>query len=381
MAVRQYVGARYVPQIMGDWNDQTVYEPLSVVTYNFGSYTSKKAVPAGVEPTNEEYWALTGQYNAQVEEYRQTVDNYAEKVNKLIKGDINQHVYLFIGDSYAAGDYGNITEPFYNIIVRQCGIENYKILGVSGMGFNNNATVTFQNAFTNFVNANKKFIKTVTDVVIVMGANDINKSGLASDITNGLNLVKSNIPGASIILGFCGVAYGTFNATANMRNTKNIYIATALENGVKIITDCEQSFLTNSQIMADMVHPTQAGQSQLALYVQSRLFSQPLVLEKNLKLELRLAEGVSGTVNLTQAIQGEWGAISGDININFTEQRGSLTVGTFILGGYYSFNGGIVINASSSFNNYMAVVSSNKLMLFLNETVSNIRGNIYLNRY
>lgn len=67
---RQYVGARYVPKIMGEWNKALQYEALSVVTYMGNSFTSKVAVPANVDITNENYWINTGNYNAQVEEYR-----------------------------------------------------------------------------------------------------------------------------------------------------------------------------------------------------------------------------------------------------------------------------------------------------------------------
>lgn len=67
---RQYVGARYVPKIMGAWNKALQYEALSVVTYMGNSFTSKVPVPANVEINNTDYWVNTGNYNAQVEEYR-----------------------------------------------------------------------------------------------------------------------------------------------------------------------------------------------------------------------------------------------------------------------------------------------------------------------
>lgn len=67
---RQYVGARYVPKIMGEWNKALQYEALSVVTYMGNSFTSKVPVPANVEINNTDYWINTGNYNVQVEEYR-----------------------------------------------------------------------------------------------------------------------------------------------------------------------------------------------------------------------------------------------------------------------------------------------------------------------
>lgn len=72
----QYTGARYVP-IFGRKGESTVtwdsyhpYEPLTIVTYKGNSYTSRQYVPAGIDITNETYWACTGNYNAQIEQYR-----------------------------------------------------------------------------------------------------------------------------------------------------------------------------------------------------------------------------------------------------------------------------------------------------------------------
>lgn len=78
---RQYVGARYVPKIMGEWNKALQYEPLSVVTYMGNSFTSKVPVPANVEIDNTDYWVNTGNYNAQVEEYRKVTLETKELAN------------------------------------------------------------------------------------------------------------------------------------------------------------------------------------------------------------------------------------------------------------------------------------------------------------
>lgn len=81
-----YVGARYVPLIMGEWNANTKYEPLSVVLYQGNSYTSKTFVPKGVLPTVSKYWVMTGNYDAQVEMYRQETE--------FVKGLVQQSVYV-----------------------------------------------------------------------------------------------------------------------------------------------------------------------------------------------------------------------------------------------------------------------------------------------
>ena len=75
-----YVGHRYVPKMFGEWNNENIYEPLSIVQYQGTSYTSRQYVPVGIEITNEEYWVVTGNYNAQVEQYRQDVRNLDQAI-------------------------------------------------------------------------------------------------------------------------------------------------------------------------------------------------------------------------------------------------------------------------------------------------------------
>lgn len=83
MATRQYIGARYVPLQMGEWDSAVAYEPLSVVQYQGASYTSKQHVPAGIEITDADYWVLSADYNAQVAQYRMEVKQYTDTVTSF----------------------------------------------------------------------------------------------------------------------------------------------------------------------------------------------------------------------------------------------------------------------------------------------------------
>ena len=73
----QYIGSRYVPLFAepAEWDSTRTYEPLTIVMHDGNSYTSRQYVPVGIKITNEKFWALTGNYNAQVEQYRQEVRN------------------------------------------------------------------------------------------------------------------------------------------------------------------------------------------------------------------------------------------------------------------------------------------------------------------
>lgn len=82
MATKQYIGSRYVP-IFADpieWDKSGTYEPLTIVLHQGSSYTSRQYVPSGVDITDDTYWALTGNYNAQVEQYRREVASKLDTV-------------------------------------------------------------------------------------------------------------------------------------------------------------------------------------------------------------------------------------------------------------------------------------------------------------
>lgn len=74
MAVTQYIGARYVPLIYqnpddnsNNWKQGVAYEPLTIVSYAGGSYTSKIAVPStAANPVDApQYWVPMGLYSGQ----------------------------------------------------------------------------------------------------------------------------------------------------------------------------------------------------------------------------------------------------------------------------------------------------------------------------
>ena len=110
-----YIGNRYTPLFCGAWDASTSYESLSAVTYTDGNaYVSKKPVPAGIVPTNAEYWMLWGSGNAALDNVTQrlnTVENDVEslesalsqtqqnmpwKVSATLKGDgVTDNTLLF----------------------------------------------------------------------------------------------------------------------------------------------------------------------------------------------------------------------------------------------------------------------------------------------
>lgn len=96
VGTRQYIGARYVPlfgrkgETSIQWDNSAPYEPLTIVLYQGDSYTSRQYVPAGVAITDESFWALTGNYNAQIESYRREVQGFSDRIDAVEESNLAQ---------------------------------------------------------------------------------------------------------------------------------------------------------------------------------------------------------------------------------------------------------------------------------------------------
>lgn len=90
MAVTQYIGARYVPKFYEnsdgteEWRPGVEYEPLTIVTWNGNSYTSKKPIPStvGSPSDNPSYWVATGIFNQQIADLATRVNALAQDMKK-----------------------------------------------------------------------------------------------------------------------------------------------------------------------------------------------------------------------------------------------------------------------------------------------------------
>lgn len=86
--VREYIGARYVPVFANppEWNDTRGYEPLTIVLHKGNSFTSTQYVPTGIDISNTEYWLETGNWNAQIEAYREEVLRFDARITQNANG-------------------------------------------------------------------------------------------------------------------------------------------------------------------------------------------------------------------------------------------------------------------------------------------------------
>lgn len=84
--MNKYVGSRYVPKLTSEeWVNTKTYESLMIVPYRGNSYTSCRPVPVGIDILDTNYWVCTGNYNLQVELYRQDVITFNKGIADFVR--------------------------------------------------------------------------------------------------------------------------------------------------------------------------------------------------------------------------------------------------------------------------------------------------------
>lgn len=302
MAVRQYVGARYVPKFADPlaWQSGTSYEALTIVQYNNSSYTSKIPVPANVgnPADNPTYWALTGNYNAQVEAYREatvavqeslneTEQNLANEIEARENADNtinhrlnpNNRIVVIIGDSYGdpSTPVGNVTKVYPKYIPEALGLTegstffNYCLHSTGWVGVTGNPT--WYERVQSFYNAHTDIANSVTDIVFLGGANDLgaNQTTVVTNMTNAMNFIKTNFPIAKVYAGVCGMAFRDSTFLSKYQSLVEVTKIMCNTLNWKYMQGFEYILHYNDRLNADMVHPTQRGEYLIAACLVSYL--------------------------------------------------------------------------------------------------------------
>ena len=312
---RQYVGARYVPKIMGEWNKALQYEALSVVTYMGNSFTSKVPVPANsVEINNTDYWVNTANYNAQVAEYKGIVEKEIEdrknadtKISDLLTNEITNRKnadtkisddltneitnrknadtkisdnltneinnrknadkdnILWIGDSYSE----RYNHKLPNGVRDMLNAENWYEYSRGGAGFVgawngidfNGLIEEAKNAMTD---AQKEMIKYV---YIVGGANDSNYNWtqIKAKVISTADNARNSFPNAQVCFIFASSAYNTYaNLFAKTKNISN-------DNLMPCIFAMPYYYLTGAFYETDNVHYTEAATNYIISVISNLL--------------------------------------------------------------------------------------------------------------
>lgn len=330
MSVREYVGARYVPLFATplEWSNANSYEPLTIVQHEGNSYTSRQFVPTGIDISNEDYWALTGNYNAQIEQYRQEVQQFDERItnnteavttiqqngwvtadriadgavdsNKIADGsimpkDLAAEYMVVIGDSYSDPTYVTGLTMWHETVAERFNLTG-KCYAKAGTGYIASSPV-FNDQITQAKNDGTFDNSQVKMVVIYGGRNDVDEGLTKTAIDTAIENAVASFPNALIVV----VGVNTWEHMLFTDSSKNDVSATNLmqdscySHGVVFMSSlwwlAEQSAYFNT----GNGHPNQAGQTYIASrFLQSMLgdFSHPSH-QANASFEIEQTGGTS----------------------------------------------------------------------------------------
>ena len=264
---RQYVGARYVPKLMGEWNKALQYEALSIVSYLGNSFTSKVPVPANIDITNKTYWVNTGNYNAQVEAYRQETAQLGNQLNNEIinrKNDTKDNI-LWIGDSYST----NYNHKLPNGVRDMLNANNWYEYSKGGAGFAGAwAGASFNDLIEqakNEMSASQK--EMIKYVYIVGGANDssFDWTAIKPKVISTVQNARTSFPNAQVCFIFASCAYETYQDL--LTKTKNI----ANDNYMPCIFAMPYYYLSGAFYNTDNLHFTESATNYIISVISNLL--------------------------------------------------------------------------------------------------------------
>lgn len=271
-SVREYIGARYVPVFSNpiEWSDTRGYEPLTIVTYQGNSYTSMQYVPTGIDIQNTAYWVLTGNYNAQIEQYRREVQEFDGRITANEEGiseletkvdDLERkprHA-VFIGDSFGVSTYtqGSL---WWTYVAKELNAQEH-VYNRNGATFNGTENTFYQQAQaavaeTSFNNAD------VVEVSILGGVNDGDNS-VTTALNELITYLRKNFVNAHItVAANAGISSLKRSRAYNVRSAIANYSAVSPNQNV---TSASLAYISmiNGALGNDNLHPTQAGSWRL----------------------------------------------------------------------------------------------------------------------
>ena len=288
----EYTGMRYVPVFADppEWSSANSYEPLEIVIHKGNSYTSKTFVPVGIDISDPQYWALTGNYNAQVEQYRQEVLKLDGKINANaqaidnlkgdivnLKGDIvnlngdivnlkgellSQKHMVLIGDSYTnpAVPLGN-TPLWWEYVCKNLNVvaHNY---AKGGAGYQVKGNL-FSTQVAKAVADASYDHKMVEYCVVYGGINDIGQI-TATMVQNVYDALQEEFVNAKVVIALNA---GQKNQR-NHSNNRRTLVRDMVQSGIDIFSTAGIELFTDT---VDSTHPSTQGNKVLGAYMTSKI--------------------------------------------------------------------------------------------------------------
>lgn len=314
-----YTGMRYVPVFADppEWSSANSYEPLEIVIHEGNSYTSKTYVPVGIDISNSAYWVLTGNYNAQVEQYRQEVLAFDGRITKntndiaavkTVADNLESRVgteFIVIGDSWSDTDPSTTTYIKWPMTFQQytrMNIHNYARNGASVVG-----STPDPGKSGNFLGqVNKAIGDTSFDhsrvelIVIMGGVNDYRSGRAFSEVADAwvghIASLTAAFPKARIV---SFLNYQIF-LSRNEWNWTNLAKRIIRErSGCPVHSMI--GWVSGSQFIEDKVHPNDAGYRQLCSNMIACCFGgNPVFVSTTIRKTVAGSDGASMDFIITE---------------------------------------------------------------------------------
>ena len=408
---RQYVGARYVPKIMGEWNKALQYEALSVVTYKGNSFTSKVPVPANVDITNANYWINTGNYNAQVEEYRKETENVANDL-KDYKNSFKTFA-LYFGNSYSRGVGSTYNKGLYALTKDI--YDNSKLYSGDGTGFvdyGEHANDTFLTHLEDAINDTSYDHNKVTHINIIGAwgeSREIAKDGailgtkkIGNAIQAFMRLVKQHFPNCKEVnYAWCEIRFFYQQSIYDIDNTarsewlvNSIMSKECEQCGMRYLGWCSWNWnFSKLYVSTDNYHPNDNGYSKISECLKHQLQNASITYTTSIQ-NTNIVDENNNVVDITYIVN-PYSCILTILNLNLKTISKRLT---FDLSKLLDSEKTIITNIAFPLNNtvYNPIVcnddgsalklapvrlsyENNKHMLVINTEFLNATGNWHFN--
>lgn len=327
----EYTGMRYVPVFADppEWSSANSYEPLEIVIHQGSSYTSKTFVPVGIDISNSAYWALTGNYNAQVEQYRQEVLAFDGRITKnandieknandiaavkTVADNLESHVgteFIVIGDSWSDTDPSTtpyIKWPMTFQKYTRMNIHNYARNGASVVGSTPDPgqSGNFLGQVNKAINDTSFDHSRVELIVIMGGVNDYRSGRTYSEVAEAwsghIASLTAAFPKARIV---SFINYQIFLSRDEWNWTNLAKRIIRERSGCPIHSMI--GWVSGSQFIADKVHPNDAGYRQLCSNMIACCFGgNPVFVSTTIRKTVAGRDGASMDFIISEHFAGD----------------------------------------------------------------------------
>ena len=299
MAIREYVGARYVPRFTGLYDATQVYDALDVVDNGAGtSYIAKKTVPAGTALTNTDYWFIYGATSGAILDLQDQINDIRATDLLLERRKLSEQSILMLGDSYERTTnfanyvcnmigHGNLINLDSDGYVRAS--SNHKFFSSSkgskcftgddtyGPGKNGVLTLLTMAAsyMTDDEKANLERIAIclgISDSVYTINGPDYDR--LPVEMENVRDYINATFPNAKVNTIFLGRVRGTFGDITADKLVVNVwrYQEYCSKYDFGYVTNSEYiCFQTDGFTGPDNLHPVTGAGEMIAMYIMMGL--------------------------------------------------------------------------------------------------------------